>query len=195
MKTYTFESTTKSKSGTGRELIAMGTFKGPGGNVLPDGKDDDKANDAEFAAWRDATVEVTAWVLNPPVQSDANGAYQVPESAKVAVAPYHVNNFEAWLYGTGLKASGKVRQIATQGEVDDHILSIGRQNTDLDSLTPEQLVKTLNGLRSAIAAGMGFGPSNEAKIQSKLTQAAAEGVIEEVDGTLVVKGARKNGRK
>ena len=39
----------------------------------------------------------------------------------------------------------------------------------------KQLAKSLNGLRAAMAAGMSFGPSNEAKIASKVAQAIEAG--------------------
>ena len=187
MKTYEFESNTKSKVTTGRSLLAKGSFQGPGGNVGPDGKDDDKANDAEFAKFDAATVEVTAFICNPPAEQDASGNWDMTGVTLVPVAPYSVNNFEAWAYGVSLKASGKVRQIATAGDVDDHILSIGRQTTDLDAMDAKQLAKSLNGLRAAMAAGMSFGVSNEAKIASKVAQAIEKGALVERDGTLVTK--------
>ena len=182
VKTHTFQSTTAGDVKGTRKLIAMGEFKGPGGG-------DDAANDAEFAAFDAAVVDVTAWVLNPPVESSADGSYPQAaiDAAKTPVAAYSVNNFDAWLYGVSLKASGKVRQIATQGEVDDHMLSIGRQSTDLDAMDAKQLAKSLNGLRAAMAAGMSFGPSNEAKIASKVAQAIEKGALVERDGTLIVK--------
>ena len=186
VKTYEFESNTKSKLTTGRALLAKGSFQGPGGNML-NGKADDDANDAEFAAFKDASVQVTAFICNPPAEQDASGAFDMTGVTLTPVAPYSVNCFEAWLYGVSLKASGKVRQIATAGEVDDHVLSIGRQSTDLDAMSAKDLAKSLNGLRAALAAGMSFGPSNEAKIASKVAQAIEAGMIVEKDGTLTVK--------
>ena len=191
MKKYTFESTTKGDTGMGRKLIAMGEFDGPGGNML-NGKDDDAANDAEFAAYKDKAFTVTAWVVNPPVVANDKGEYLVPESSKVSIAPYDVNNFEAWVYGAGLKASGKARSIATQGEVEDHVLTMGTQKTDLDAMSPDQLIATIQALRGAIAAGLSIGVANDAKLNSKVAEMVKSGEYSDVDGK--VKAVKNGGR-
>lgn len=140
---------------------------------------------AEFKTWAAAneTCKVSA------VAVGVNG------SADKAVTPEDVSNFDAWQYGMSLKANTIGRdnsQLATT--VKDHKLSIGGKTTDLDTLDAAALAKSLNTLAGAMGAGISFGPTNTAKIESKTAQAIEAGLIHKgADGQYAV-GKAGNGK-